>query len=309
MRIAAPQSRERQGVSTVTIETGRRPIIDTHQHLWVISERSYDWIVPETGALYADFRPEDVAADAAAAGVTGCVLVQAADTYDDTFYMMSVAERDSRVVGVVGWVPLDRTDEATTALRLYASSGMVKGVRALTHSYADEGWLRREPVDATLRVLTDLGLTLDVVVTSLEQLRTVEAVAAQHPSLTIIIDHLASPPIADQGWQPWAESLAAVARHPRVMTKVSGLSTMSAADTWTSFDWQRYVDHALAVFGSERMMVGSDWPVSVLNGGYLRAMEAIREVGERLTEDQRDDLFYRTAHRVYRVPLPAGATT
>lgn len=292
----------------MTSDPSLRPIIDTHQHLWVISERPYAWIVPETGPLYADFRPEDVEADAAAAGVTGCILVQAADTYDDTFYMMSVAERDPRVVGVVGWVPLERADEATTALRLYAASGIVKGVRALTHTYTDEAWLRRDAVDASLRVVAELGLTLDVVVTSLEQLRTVEAVAAQHPSLTVIIDHLASPPIADQGWQPWAESLAEVARHPRVMTKVSGLSTLSAPDTWSSHDWQRYVDHALAVFGSDRMMVGSDWPVSVLNGGYRRSMQAIREVGDRLTADQRDDLFYRTAHRVYSVPLPAGAT-
>lgn len=290
----------------MTSDPSLRPIIDTHQHLWVISERSYAWIVPETGPLYADFRPEDVADDAAAAGVTGCILVQAADTYDDTFYMMSVAERDPRVLGVVGWVPLDRTDEAATALRLYAGSGIVKGVRALSHTYADEAWLRRDAVDASLRVVAELGLTLDVVVTSLEQLRTVEAVATEHPSLTIIIDHLASPPIADQGWQPWADSFAAIAHHPRVMTKVSGLSTLSTAETWTSADWQRYVDHALAVFGSDRMMVGSDWPVSVLNGGYRRAMAALRELGERLTDTQRDDLFFRTAHRVYRVPLPTG---
>lgn len=286
-------------------DTADRPIIDTHQHLWVLSERRYDWIVPEYGPLYADFRPEDVAADAAALGVTGCVLVQAADTYDDTFYMMSVAERDPRVVGVVGWVPLDRPEEAATALRLYAASGIVKGVRALTHTY-DEQWLLRDAVAPALRKVEELGLTLDVVVTSMEQLRTVDALAAQHPALTIVLDHLASPPIAAAGWEPWAQSFAAVARNPNVATKVSGLSTLSVQDTWTADDWRRYVDHALAVFGSNRIMVGSDWPVSVLNGGYRRAMEGIRAIGETLSDEQRDDLYFRTAHRVYGVPLPAG---
>jgi len=290
----------------MSTDAATRPIIDTHQHLWVISERRYDWIVPETGPLYADFRPEDVAADAVALGVTGCVLVQAADTYDDTFFMMSVAESDPRVVGVVGWVPLDRTEEAATALRLYAASGIVKGIRAPTHTYDDERWILRDPAAPALRVLADLGLTLDLVVTSVEQLRIVDELAAQHPDLTIVLDHLASPPIATQGWNPWAEAFAAVARHPNVATKLSGLSTCSTPETWTVDDWRRYVYHALAVFGSHRMMVGSDWPVAVLNGGYRRAMEAVRAIGESLSVEQRDDLYFRTAHRLYGVPLPAG---
>jgi L-fuconolactonase len=104
-------------------------MIDTHQHLWMMSERAYDWIVPAYGPLYADFGPEDVAEDVVAAGITGTVLVQAADTYEDTFYMMSVAKRHPNVKGVVAWAPLDRSAEAEAALDLYALSPVVKGVR------------------------------------------------------------------------------------------------------------------------------------------------------------------------------------
>ena len=71
--------------------TMARELIDTHQHLWVMSERAYSWIEPAYGPLYDDFTPERLAPEIPASGVTGSVLVQAADTYDDTFYMLDVA--------------------------------------------------------------------------------------------------------------------------------------------------------------------------------------------------------------------------
>ncbi|MEP6843920.1 MAG: amidohydrolase family protein, partial [Pseudolysinimonas sp.] len=108
-------------------------MIDTHQHLWKPSERNYDWLeaVPP---LNADFGPEDVAADVAAAGITSTVLVQAADSYEDSFYMMSVAASVPVVRGVVAWAPLDRTAEAEAVLDLYAASPAVCGIRVLNHT-------------------------------------------------------------------------------------------------------------------------------------------------------------------------------
>jgi L-fuconolactonase len=106
-------------------------MIDTHQHLWKPSERRYEWLAAAGAPLNADFGPEDVEADIAAAGITGTVLVQAADTYEDTFYMLSVASRLPVVRGVVGWVPLDRAVEAEAALDAYAATA-VHGIRVLT---------------------------------------------------------------------------------------------------------------------------------------------------------------------------------
>ncbi|MEI6671453.1 MAG: hypothetical protein WCL15_05465, partial [Actinomycetes bacterium] len=91
-------------------------LIDTHQHLWVMSERAYSWITPEFGPLHDDFTPERLAPEIPASGVTNSVLVQAADTYDDTFYMLDIAARYPFVIGVVGWVPFDRPNEARAAL-------------------------------------------------------------------------------------------------------------------------------------------------------------------------------------------------
>ena len=88
-------------------------MIDTHPHLWKPSERRYEWLDAVGTPLNADFGPGDVEADVTAAGITGTVLVQAADTYEDTFYMLSVASRVPVVRGVVGWVPLPPSPRAT----------------------------------------------------------------------------------------------------------------------------------------------------------------------------------------------------
>ncbi|WP_345762072.1 amidohydrolase family protein [Diaminobutyricibacter sp. McL0608] len=277
-------------------------MIDTHQHLWKPSERRYEWLDAFGAPLDADFGPEDVADDVAAAGITDTVLVQATDTYDDTFYMLSVAARVPVVKGVVAWVPLDREAEATAALELYAESPAVCGVRVLNHTYADPRWLLRDDVEATINALPKHSLALDVVSVVPEHLETVAELADRHPDLTIVIDHLAKPAIADKGWEPWASLLADAARRPNVNVKISGLNTASAAN-WTWQDWKPYVDHALASFGSDRMMLGSDWPVSTLAGDFQGVWLAQREVIGRYSPDEQDDIFYRTAIRAYNLDI------
>ena len=273
-------------------------MIDTHQHLWKPSERRYAWLDAAGLPLNADFGPEDVEADVAAAGITGTVLVQAADSYEDTFYMLSVAARVPRVRGVVAWAPLDRAAEAEAALDLYASSPVVRGIRVLNHNYDDPRWLLSDEVDAGLRLLAPRGLALDVVSVVPEHLVMLGELAARHPDLTLVLDHLAKPDIAGRGWEPWASLLADVATHPNVSVKISGLNTASAAG-WSWQDWLPYVDHAVAHFGSDRIMLGSDWPVSTLAGDFVGVWRSQREVIAHLSTEQQDDILFRTANRVY----------
>ncbi|WP_309619549.1 amidohydrolase family protein [Salinibacterium sp.] len=273
-------------------------MIDAHQHLWKPSERRYEWLTAAGAPLNADFAPEDVEADVSAAGITATVLVQAADTYEDTFYMLSVASRVPVVRAVVAWVPLDRTDEAKAALDLYSRSPVVRGIRVLNHNYSDPRWLLRDDVSPTVALLAPRGLSLDVVSVSPEHLVMVADLAARHPELTIVLDHLAKPDISAHGWEPWASLIAEVAAHPNVSVKVSGLNTASGAD-WTWQDWLPYVNHAVEHFGSARMMMGSDWPVSTLAGDFGGVWRAQRRVIGHLGLEQQADILHRTAERAY----------
>src|SRR4051812_47666652 len=273
-------------------------MIDTHQHLWKPSERRYEWLDNAGLPLNDDFGPEDVAADVAAAGITSTVLVQAADSYEDTFYMLSVAARVPVVRGVVAWAPLDRTGEAEAALDLYAAASVVRGIRVLNHNYADPRWLLRPEVDAALRMLAPRGLALDVVSVLPDHLMMLVELAERHPDLIIVLDHLAKPDIAGKAWEPWAQLMAEVAARPNVNVKLSGLNTASSPD-WTWDDWLPYVDHAVEQFGSTRMMMGSDWPVSILAGDFVGVWTAQREVIGHLSHQQQDDILFATATRVY----------
>lgn len=276
-------------------------VIDTHQHLWVISEREYAWLKPEYGVIYDDFRPEDVLDEVKRAGITGTVLVQAADTYDDTFYMISVAHKYHSIVGIVGWVPFDKPDEAIAALRTFSSESVVRGFRNLTHNYEDPNWILKSEVSKTLDAMEVLDFSLDMVSVSSDHNYAIDELAKRHPNLRIVIDHMSKPPIADMGFSPWAEELLQLASHPNVFCKISGLNTASAPG-WSFTDWQPYVDHIIKCFSSNRVMLGSDWPVSLLNGDFAGVWKAQRDAIGEYSPEQQDDMYFRSAQTFYSLP-------
>lgn len=278
-------------------------MIDTHQHLWKPSERRYHWLEGAGAPLEADFVENDVIADVHAAGITGTVLVQAEDSYEDTFFMLSVAAEYPEIAGVVAWAPLDRVDETEAALDLYSLSSAVRGIRVLNHDYEDPRWLLRDSVQGSIARLAPRGFALDVVSVLPEHTQVVIELADRYPELTLVIDHLAKPDIAGRGWQPWAGQLADAAARPNVTAKLSGLNTVSAPG-WTSRDWQPYVDLAVATFGPERLMLGSDWPVSLLNGDFASVWTGLRESIAGLSPSEQDSILYGTAERVYRLETP-----
>lgn len=280
-------------------------MIDTHQHLWMVSERPYSWIEENT-ILYDDFGPERILPALERSGVTGTVLVQAADTYEDTFYLISVAKKYEYVKGIVGWLPLDRPNEAEVAGNFYATTDVMKGVRALTHDYEDDKWITRPKVREGLAILQDLGLTLDICCFTSTHLENVAVVASEFPDLKIVIDHMAKPRILDNAWEPWARQMQISAERPNVFVKLSGLNTVSTPGNWTASSWQPYVDHIVANFGSKRIMLGSDWPVSLLNGDYEGVWKAQLDVISQLSDSEQMDITYRTADLFYSLNLEKG---
>lgn len=281
-------------------------LIDTHQHLWVLSERAYDWIEPSYGPLYDDFPPERLQPEIRASGVTGSVLVQAADTYEDTFYMLDVAHNSDFVRGVVAYAPLDRPHEARAALDLYQRDTFVKGIRNLTHNYADkkyesdDRWILRPVVQETLGLVEKSGLSLDYVAVNPGHLGTIPTLAKNFPNLKIVIDHIGKPDIKAKAWEPWAGLMSDAAKFPNVYAKISGLNTASAAG-WTIADWQPYVDFIIDAFGPERTMLGGDWPVIVLMNNYVEVWKAQTEVIAKYLESDQEWIRYKTARYFYNL--------
>ncbi|NRQ35558.1 amidohydrolase family protein [Nonomuraea sp. NN258] len=271
-------------------------IVDAHQHFWNLETVDYPWLTPDLGILHRTYGPEDLMPELAAAGVDRTVLVQAADSLAETDAMLALADAHDFIAGVVGWVPLDRPEEAAHQITKYRKHPKFVGVRHLIHDEPDPDWLVQDTVLESLGLLAATGLTLDVVSRLPRHLDHVVTLAERHPTLKIVIDHLSKPGIRDGRWEPWASGLARAAALPTVHAKVSGLVTEADHDRWTVADLRPYVEHAIEVFGPRRLMYGSDWPVALPAAGYQQVWAAAREL---LGETDRDQVFGGTAGRFY----------
>ena len=198
-------------------------VIDSHVHVWDPTRAHYPWLA-EAPSLNRRFDLSDVEPEHDSAGVVAVVLVQAADDLDDTRLMLEIAASNPRVAGVVGWVPLLDPIAAARALDRWCDEPIV-GVRHLIHRDPDPDLLADRRIDDVLMMLAERHLTFDVCAETEHLLRLVPALAERHPSLTLVIDHLAKPPIATGGWQPWAALLTDAAAAPNTVVKLSGLNT------------------------------------------------------------------------------------
>ncbi|SEH00726.1 L-fuconolactonase [Nonomuraea solani] len=275
-------------------------VVDAHQHFWNLETGAYPWLTPEAGPIFRTFEPAELVPQLAAAGVDRTVLVQSMDSYADTDAMLAQADAHDFVGAVVGWVPLHRPEEAAEALERYRRHPRFAGIRHLIHDEPDPDWVLRDTVIEGLRSLAAAGLPFDVVAVLPRHLEHVPVLAERVPGLRMVIDHLAKPPIREKGWEPWASLLARAAACPGVYAKVSGLNT-AAGDGWTGADLRPYVEHAVEVFGPERLMFGSDWPVALLAGDYDQVWRETRHALSGLSRDERAAVFGGTAARFYGI--------
>ena len=277
-------------------------IVDAHLHVWDLERRAYDWPTPDLPELYRTTDLADVRPSLDRAGVDAVVLVQAADTAEDTAGMLEMADRHPIVVGVVGWVPLDRPVDAAAALAGFAAEPRIVGIRDLIHTRPDPDWILRPEVDEGLGLLADAGLPFDYVTSDPAALVHLPVLAQRHPTLRLVLDHLGKPPIGldDAARRQWRELLAAAAENPLLSAKVSGLAAaVGAPDSWTTEMLRPFIHDALEVFGADRLMYGGDWPVSILAGGYDRSWDGVSEVFGEFTADERAAILGGTATRVY----------
>ncbi|KQX45386.1 amidohydrolase family protein [Paenibacillus sp. Root444D2] len=275
--------------------------IDAHQHFWNLDKVAYPWLVPAYGPLYRTIEAPELEPLINDAGIDKTVLVQAMDSYEDTDYMLETAAKYDWVAGVVGWVPLNKPDEAAKKLELYTKNPVYKGVRHLIHEEQDPDWVVQDNVIEGLKVLASFGMTFDVVAVLPRHLEHVPTLAEKVPNLKIVIDHLAKPPIKDGQMEPWASQMKKAASYPNVYAKLSGLNTAADWESWSAADIKPYIDYAFEIFGAERLMFGSDWPVANLAGDYAKVWKETNKALEGRSKSEIDAVLGHTAANFYRL--------
>jgi L-fuconolactonase len=275
--------------------------IDAHQHFWNLDKVEYPWLTPSYGSIYRTIEADELEPLLKANGIDKTVIIQAMDSYEDTDYMLETAAQFDWVAGVVGWVPLNKPDEAAKKLAEYTKNPLFKGIRHLIHNEQDSNWVIQDNVIEGLKLLASLGLTFDVVAVLPEHLQHVSTLAAEIPNLRIVIDHLAKPNIKEKQMEPWACLIKAAAAYPNVYAKISGLNTAADWECWSAADIKPYIDYAFDLFGAERLIFGSDWPVANLAGDYTKVWVETNKALEGRTQAEIDAVLGGTAAGFYKL--------
>jgi len=275
-------------------------MIDSHHHLWWLGKHAYHWPEAVGDRFNRDFTPDDLRAELARCGIKGTVLVQVLHQVDgETEECLDISREVSFVRGVVGWVPLVDPDATAAAIGRLRERGKLVGVRHLISNEPDPRWLLQERVLESLKLLAASGLVFDAIPINPAQFESVLAVAQQLPELKIVLNHLGRPPIPEQGWEPWATLIARAAECRNVSTKLSVGLDVIMRWPWSTDVIRRYSDHVIDLFGPNRVMAASNWPVILLGATYEETWKGITDLVASLPADQQRAVLGGTATRVY----------
>ena len=278
-------------------------IIDTHIHVWNLEQVDYPWLKGNSSILNRTYELEALENGRQAAGITAGILVQAANSLEETAWMIRAAQKHRWITGIVGWLPLQDPDTTARLLETdYRPGALLKGVRHLIHDEADPRWLLQDTVLESLGVLAEHDIPYDLVGVLPAHIETALAVAARWPKLRMIFDHLNQPPISRQD-KRWEELMKEAAKHDYFYGKISGLGTASGiGPEWTTGDLEPCIEFALHHFGADRCCCGGDWPVSLLAGTYEKTWNAYRTViAKYLTPEDQEKVLHQNATQFYAI--------
>jgi len=270
--------------------------IDAHQHFWDVGRFQYPWM-PAGSPLRRNFLPGSLEPILKRNRFEGSIVVQANVLLEETRWLLELAGQHEFIRGVVGWVDLTDSSLGATLDQLQRHAKF-KGVRHLVHDEPDVNWLVRQDVLRGLGELARRGIPYDLLLQP-PHLPLVPRVADRVPELRMVIDHIAKPPIAAQRMDGWAESMEAASKIPQVYCKLSGMITEDDPNGWKAERLRPFVRHVFSLFGPERLMFGSDWPVCTLAGTWKEVLAAFTQAVGPQSIEVREKLLGGTAEKFY----------
>jgi L-fuconolactonase len=273
--------------------------IDAHQHFWDLTRFDYPWMPPGDSPLRRNYLPGDLAPILEQYGFDGSVAVQATAVLGETWWLLELAAESETVRGVVGWV--DLTDPLLgSVLDRCQKQPKFKGVRHIVHDEPDLRWLLRGDVLGGLRELARRNIPYDLLLRP-PHLPLLSELADRVAGLPMVIDHIAKPLIASHVMEPWARDMETAAKIPGMHCKLSGMITEADHERWSADDLRPYVGHVLKLFGPDRLMFGSDWPVCLLAGSWKQVLAAFTQACGAMPNEEREKILGETARKFYRL--------
>lgn len=273
-------------------------VIDTHVHFWKYNSVEYAWIDDSMKMLRKNYLPADLELTLKRNGVDGCVAVQAATKEVETRFLCELANTHPVIKGVVGWVDL-QSEQAARSLQEFSAYPAIKGIRHIVEAEPDD-FLYNTDFRRGLTLLAEFGYTYDILISN-RQLKSAVDLVAAFPQQPFILDHCAKPDIRNKEIDNWKKNIQALAAHPNVSCKLSGLLTETHWGAWSPGDFYPYLDVVFEAFGTERLLFGSDWPVMLLSGIYVQWKSLLEKYMENHLPEEKENVFGLNAQRIYNL--------
>jgi L-fuconolactonase len=277
--------------------------IDSHHHIWDLSVRDQEWI---TGDAMQPIRKNFVISDLhdaiSGSRIDKTVLVQTVTDYAETPELLAIAQSDQLVGAVVGWLKIDAPDAISHLHRYLDLPGgeYLKGIRDIAQDHPDSNYLAKPETIANIKKLGELGIAYDLLTKTTELAAAIKLVRAC-PDVQFVMDHISKPRIAKQEVEPWKTLITELAAFPNVSCKVSGLVTEANWKDWQVKDFKPFVNYIIEIFTPQRLMFGSDWPVSNLGGTYFEIVKLAEALTSDLTPSEGEFFWHKTAASAYRL--------
>ena len=277
------------------------PIIDTHQHLWDLDRFRLPWLVGG-GPLARSYHMQDYLAESAGLGVVSTIYmevdVEASQRQAEAAYVIDLCERsDNPMAGaVIGGNPAD--SGFIEYIEAIAGVPWVKGVRQVLHgSSQPAGYFLQPEFVHGIRKLGELGLSFDLCMRPGE-LAGAAKLAERCPETRFILDHCGNGDVTSEDLSSWKSGMESLAVCENVVCKISGI-VASAPPDWTPDLLAPIIEHTADVFGPDRIMFGSDWPVCTLRATYRQWVDALRQITASWPESAQHKLFHQNAAQFY----------
>jgi L-fuconolactonase len=273
-------------------------IIDAHQHFWQFDPVRDKWIDDTMRILQRDFLPQDLKNIYENLGIDGCIPVQADQSENETIFLLELANKYSFIKTVVGWVDL-RSDNIEERLDFFSAYKKLAGFRHILQA-EDMGRMLESSFLRGIEALGKYNFTYDILIYPRHLEAAIELVK-RFPDQKFVIDHMAKPAINKGTLEPWTMKMNELAGFENVYCKVSGLVTEADWKNWKPEDLKPYLDHVFDVFGTGRLLFGSDWPVCLLAGNYEQIYTIITAYLREFSDDERHDVMGHNAMDFYGI--------
>ena len=272
--------------------------IDSHQHFWNYDPAKYSWISDAMYKIRKDFLPSDLKPVLEENGVDGTVAVEAFHSERETEFLLNLASEFRFIKGVVGWVDLNAGD-VETRLKIFSENALFKGVRHTVYDQKGE-FLTNAEFQKGIAALEMFKLTYDLLIFSNQLPGAIELVK-KFPNQPFALDHMAKPAISAEGpSEEWIRNIQELAGFENVYCKVSGMVTETPDFTWKADDFLPFLEVVHQVFGEDRLMYGSDWPVCLSAASYRDTLAIVKEYFSD-SEETSEKIFGKNASEFYNL--------